>query len=196
MNIQEKRLYTKLIREVGKVAASDIVRFREQVEGGVGHLLDELATFSPKLRAASEKRLSSITDAVTRDLVGSFINHLGYATDRLPEHGKRSRSLTEAFLPNLTNGFMPLKSIASKDFLSALGKVVEEVYITEDQRHAVKMSNNVVAAMKILEPVMEELEGMDQGDLRVSRSLHLISDAYELLHVTDERLSAIAECRD
>mgnify|MGYP003657777801 FL=1 len=194
MNTQERKLHTRLISEVGEATASDVVRFRDQIETGVAILLDDL--FSPKLRAASEKRLNSIIKSVTKDMIGSFIQHLGYVTGRLPEARRRPGVIAEAFLPNLTNGFMPLKSIASKDFLSALEKVVEDVYISEDQRRAVKMSNNVSAAMKSLEPVMEELEGMDQDDLRVSRSLHLISDAYELLHVTDDRLSAIAELRD
>ena len=196
MNTQERKLHTRLISEVGEATASDVVRFRDQIETGVAILLDDLATFSPKLRAASEKRLNSIIKSVTKDMIGSFIQHLGYVTGRLPEARRRPGAIAEAFLPNLTNGFMPLKSIASKDFLSALEKVVEDVYISEDQRRAVKMSNSVSAAMKSLEPVMEELEGMDQDDLRVSRSLHLISDAYELLHVTDDRLSAIAELRD
>ena len=49
-----------MISEVGEATASDVVRFRDQIETGVAILLDDLATFSPKLRAASEKRLNSI----------------------------------------------------------------------------------------------------------------------------------------
>lgn len=57
MNTQERKLHTRLISEVGEATASDVVRFRDQIETGVAILLDDLATFSPKLRAASEKDL-------------------------------------------------------------------------------------------------------------------------------------------
>ena len=186
------------MKEAGEVRASDVVKFTSSINDAVEVLLDDLATISPKLRAASDKRIISLVRSISDDVIKSFIKNLGYSPYTVHEIHAKAGTLAEAFLPNSTEAFMPLKSLASVDFQRALGKAVREVGTSDEQLLARELGDKVGKVMMELEGVIADIEEIAARtpDHRAEKALQMVFEAYEKIFNADERLNAITQNRD
>ena len=186
------------MKEAGEVRASDVVKFTSSIADAIEVLLDDLATISPKLRAASDKRIISLVKDISDDVTRSFIKNLGDTSYAVSELRAKAGTLTEAFLPNSTEAFMPLKSLASVDFQRALGRAVREVGTSDEQLLAHELGNKVGKVMMELESVIADIEEIAARtpDHRAEKALQMVFEAYEKIFNADERLNAITQNRD
>jgi len=186
------------MKEAGEVRASDVVKFTSSIADAIEVLLDDLATISPKLRAASDKRIISLVKDISDDVTRSFIKNLGYTSYAVSELRAKAGTLTEAFLPNSTEAFMPLKSLASVDFQRALGRAVREVGTSDEQLLAHELGNKVGKVMMELESVIADIEEIAARtpDHRAEKALQMVFEAYEKILNADERINTVTQARD
>ena len=99
---------------------------------------------------------------------------------------QKKRQLREAFLPNLDYAPMPVKSIANPQFAAALKNALSEVADATPESSAEVLLTR-------LQELMDSVEGSfgqeGENDYRAA-------EAFELLFVAANRLSAIAERRE